>query len=494
MGFEEEKKKFWNKSSVMYTKSIKSELLTEEATIWQKILLENAPEKEVLEVLDIGTGPGFFAILLSLAGHRVTGIDMSPRMLETARENAAAYDISPEFQVMNAQELTFEDNSFDLIVNRNVTWTLTAPEKAYREWKRVLRPGGRLLIFDANWMMVEFVKESREEMYAGIRKYRELHNDLPPRYSMFQYETYWKNHGLLACQRPLWDKITLWKLGFQNIVIADDINERTYMTDINNYLYNCEPLFMVRAEKVTPEEERERDVLEHWNGRAPIQGVFSVRDVLEGSSSYERKIRPFLPEGGGKVLDAGCGAGSLSALMVRDGYEVVSADFSPLMLMECQYTAEKAGVELKTEKVNFNETIPFEDGAFDVVLANELLWTLFQPQKALAEFRRVLKKGGRLIIGDSNKYLHTQDETSYREYVSRWNMQSETTLNLVYGAECSKSSVIDELKDYLPLSDRHRPQWDVESAKTYAFQVISCEEYEETETSIASFVVVLEAI
>lgn len=52
---------------------------------------------------------------------------------------------------MDAQNLTFHDNMFDVIVSRNLTWNLDSPAKAYREWYRVLKPGSILLNFDANW-------------------------------------------------------------------------------------------------------------------------------------------------------------------------------------------------------------------------------------------------------------------------------------------------------------------------------------------------------
>ena len=51
----------------------------------------------------------------------------------------------------DAKDLDFEDNTFDIIVSRNLTWVLEEPDKAYREWHRVLRSGGKMLNFDANW-------------------------------------------------------------------------------------------------------------------------------------------------------------------------------------------------------------------------------------------------------------------------------------------------------------------------------------------------------
>ena len=53
-------------------------------------------------------------------------------------------------------------NAFDVIVTRNLTWDLPHPESAYREWHRVLRSGGILLNFDANWYRYQFDSFARE--------------------------------------------------------------------------------------------------------------------------------------------------------------------------------------------------------------------------------------------------------------------------------------------------------------------------------------------
>ena len=64
-------------------------------------------------------------------------------------------------------------NSFDVIVNRNVTWTLENPKDAYKEWMRVLKPGGSLIIFDACWYLWNYDKDlekSIEKMKRGLRR------------------------------------------------------------------------------------------------------------------------------------------------------------------------------------------------------------------------------------------------------------------------------------------------------------------------------------
>ena len=107
------------------------------------------------KVLDIGTGPGFFTIILEELGYTtITGIDVSNNMLEIAKENIQKYGkghSNIQLMKMDAQNLDFKPESFDIIVSRNLTWNLEKPQQAYSEWLKVLKPNGTLLIFDANW-------------------------------------------------------------------------------------------------------------------------------------------------------------------------------------------------------------------------------------------------------------------------------------------------------------------------------------------------------
>jgi ubiquinone/menaquinone biosynthesis C-methylase UbiE len=102
-------------------------------------------------VLDVGTGTGFLALLVAQLGHRVKGLDLSPGMVEQARRNAAERDLAATFEVGDAETLPEADASYDVLVNRNVLWTLPRPEKAIADWKRVLKPGGLLVVVDGDW-------------------------------------------------------------------------------------------------------------------------------------------------------------------------------------------------------------------------------------------------------------------------------------------------------------------------------------------------------
>lgn len=151
----EEIQGYWNHRYTGYSKVNQKELEGIQRERWKEQLKRLLSGNQTLKVLDIGTGPGFFTIILEELGYtKITGIDVSNKMLEVAKENIQKYGkehSSIQLMQMDAQKLEFDSESFDIIVSRNVTWNLENPQQAYSEWLRVLKSNGRLFIFDANW-------------------------------------------------------------------------------------------------------------------------------------------------------------------------------------------------------------------------------------------------------------------------------------------------------------------------------------------------------
>ena len=159
---------YWTKRASGYSEVNREELRMSQREVWSRALDTRIQrhfgerKRETIQILDVGTGPGFFAIILTEMGYRVTAVDYTEAMLEQGRRNAGDLAERIDFRQMNAEELSFPDSSFDVVVSRNLTWNLSRPEQAYSHWARVLKPGGLLLNFDANWYRYLYDDEAKD--------------------------------------------------------------------------------------------------------------------------------------------------------------------------------------------------------------------------------------------------------------------------------------------------------------------------------------------
>lgn len=119
---------------------------------WESIIKKLVLDTPGRQALDIGTGTGQFAVYLARSGFRTTGIDISESMIWRARQNAFEHGFDIDFQTGDAEGLEFQDNTFDVVVSRNLLWTLPCPGKALKEWRRVMKPGGTLVVSDGLWV------------------------------------------------------------------------------------------------------------------------------------------------------------------------------------------------------------------------------------------------------------------------------------------------------------------------------------------------------
>jgi len=94
----------------------------------------------------------------------------------------------------------------------------------------------------------------------------------------------------------------------------------------------------------------------------------------------------------GRVLDAPCGDGALSRDLHADGWRVCAADIEPMA----------AGDGPPVVRLDLDEPLPFADGAFDAVVSLEGIEHLLAPARCLAEFCRILRPGGRLVLTTPN--------------------------------------------------------------------------------------------
>ena len=111
---------YWGTRAEGYSEVNEKELAGSQREAWLHVLEEQFPEKkkEEMKILDIGTGPGFFPMILSEAGYTVTAVDYTEEMLEKAKENLGKYTKygleRVTLQRMDAQNLEFADETFDV--------------------------------------------------------------------------------------------------------------------------------------------------------------------------------------------------------------------------------------------------------------------------------------------------------------------------------------------------------------------------------------------
>lgn len=108
-----------------------------------------------LRLLDVACGAGQIAIPAARAGMDATGLDIAPNWIEQARARAADEDLTVQFDEGDAEQLPYDDASFDVVVSLVGAMFAPRPERVAAELVRVTRPGGRIIM--VNWTPSGFV-------------------------------------------------------------------------------------------------------------------------------------------------------------------------------------------------------------------------------------------------------------------------------------------------------------------------------------------------
>ncbi len=150
---------------------------------------------------------------------------------------------------MNAESLKFANESFDAVISRNLTWNLPHPDKAYREWLRVLKPGGLLLNFDANWyayLFDEIAQAAYDRDRFNSAEQGIWDQNIGSEGENFDVmEDIARRVPLSGIRRPAWDLELL--SGFGLCCSADEqIWQRVWSED-EKLSFASTPLFLVRA-------------------------------------------------------------------------------------------------------------------------------------------------------------------------------------------------------------------------------------------------------
>jgi ubiquinone/menaquinone biosynthesis C-methylase UbiE len=130
-------------------------------------------------VLDVACGYGMNFAWLPLATH-VTGVELSPVMLDMARERVRTLGLAVDLREGNAEALDFPDNSFDTVISALSTCSFMHPVTALREMRRVCRPGGRIRLLEHGRSSWEWAGRFQDRHAADMLKQSGCHWNQEP--------------------------------------------------------------------------------------------------------------------------------------------------------------------------------------------------------------------------------------------------------------------------------------------------------------------------
>lgn len=231
---------YWTKRSHAFSELRQREQKAEIGQDWMNEILPNLPEGKVCKILDVGCGTGFFALMLAEHGHEAIGIDLTEHMILHAQEIAEYQGSKAQFLVMDAEQPEFPDETFDMVVTRNLTWTLPHVEKAYKEWMRVLKKGGVLLNFDADYG--HDPAEKAQSQLPPEHAHRHLSKEMNQECDAIK-----ETLSISKEVRPAWDVEFFKSLGYENVTADLKVYRRIYKK-IDEF-FNPTPIFMLKVIK-----------------------------------------------------------------------------------------------------------------------------------------------------------------------------------------------------------------------------------------------------
>ncbi|SDC18121.1 class I SAM-dependent methyltransferase [Actinokineospora iranica] len=139
--------RFWDAQAATFDAEPDHGLLDAEVrAAWAEVLLPALPPAPA-RIADLGCGTGSVALLFAEAGHDVSGVDYSARMIDAAMAKTGAV----AFHQGDAADPPLPSSTFDVVFARHVLWALSDPDRALARWCDLLRPGGRLVLVEGRW-------------------------------------------------------------------------------------------------------------------------------------------------------------------------------------------------------------------------------------------------------------------------------------------------------------------------------------------------------
>lgn len=171
----------WNFFAPIYERAMKSQ-----KSIYDYIYKEISAAASAKNVLELATGPGMIAKHIAPSAKSVTATDFAPKMIEAAKKGSVPDNVS--FEVADATNLRYQNDSFDLVVIANALHIIPEPEKALAEIDRVLKTNGTLIA--PNFIEREKGKKNLWQKILSLVGIKFAHE-----WTKEEYKTFLSGHG-----------------------------------------------------------------------------------------------------------------------------------------------------------------------------------------------------------------------------------------------------------------------------------------------------------
>jgi SAM-dependent methyltransferase len=172
----------WTKANAEYTDARSEHSWAKEEITWGMCGVDESDVRALGDladkhVIELGCGTAYFGAWLARRGARVTGVDITPAQLETARRCRDKFGLEMEFIEANAEDVPLPDASFDLAVSEYGASIWCDPYRWIPEAARLLRPGGELVFLRNSTILMLCAPEEEGKAADGrlLRAQRGLH-------------------------------------------------------------------------------------------------------------------------------------------------------------------------------------------------------------------------------------------------------------------------------------------------------------------------------
>lgn len=153
---------YWSMRAETFDLSPGHEIFSEtERSAWHRLISKHLGQGDGRRALDLACGTGVVSHLMHDLNYAVTGLDWSEAMLDKARAKSKTRGSTIRFLMRDAEATGEDAGSYDVIVTRHLVWTLVDPAAAFAHWYALLKPGGRVLIVDGDFVTETWFRKLR---------------------------------------------------------------------------------------------------------------------------------------------------------------------------------------------------------------------------------------------------------------------------------------------------------------------------------------------